>query len=312
MRGLVRLRSALTAGAVALLAPALLASCTSDTSSALPTGNNGVLRVVAAENFWGSIASQLGGKQANVTSIVSDPNTDPHDYESNPSDARLLASANFVILNGAGYDTWANQLLSAQPAPDRTVFTVADLLGKKDGDNPHFWYDPAYVFEVMSKITADYKVLEPAQSPYFSQQYSVTMRAFAPYGKLLTYIRQHFAGQPVASTESILQYLAEYLHLDLVTPYSFMRAVAEGTDPPTQSVATFVRQIQEKDFKVLVYNVQTVTPLTTSMKQQAAAQNIPVIGVSETIQPPIDTFEEWMSGELSTLVNALNAGALGS
>jgi len=97
-----------------------------------------------------------------------------------------------------------------------------------------------------------------------------------------------------------------------VTPYSFMRAVAEGTDPPTQSVATFVRQIQEKDFKVLVYNVQTVTPLTTSMKQQAAAQNIPVIGVSETIQPPIDTFEEWMSGELSTLVNALNAGALGS
>jgi zinc/manganese transport system substrate-binding protein len=105
--------------------------------------------------------------------------------------------------------------------------------------------------------------------------------------------------------------MAEYLHLDLVTPYDFMKAVAEGNDPPMNSEATFYKQIQQKAFKVLVYNVQTVTPLTTNIKESAARQNIGVIGVSETIQPPIDTFQEWMDGELSALANALNADALG-
>jgi len=270
-----------------------------------------VLQVVAAENFWGSIATQLGGAKVHVTSIVSDPNTDPHEYESSPADARLLATANYVILNGAGYDDWGDKLLSAQPESGRRVLTVADLLGKKDGDNPHFWYDPTYVFEVMSRITADYEALDPAAASYFSSRATAVEQAFAPYRQRLAYVQQHFAGAPVAATESIFQYLAQYLKLDLVTPYPFMEAVAEGNDPPASSEAAFVNQIQAKAFDVLVYNVQTVTPLTTTMKEQTAQQDIPVIGVSETIQPPIATFQDWMDGELDALINALNAKALG-
>jgi zinc/manganese transport system substrate-binding protein len=271
-----------------------------------------VLQVVAAENFWGSLASQLGGRRVHVTSIVTDPNADPHEYESNPADARLLAKADFVIVNGAGYDDWASKLLGAEPAAGRKVLTVAALLGKKDGDNPHFWYDPNYVFKVVDQISKDLESLEPSESSYFDARSKDVQDDLAPYRQRLAYIRQHFAGRPVAATESIFQYMAEYLRLDLVTPYPFMEAVAEGNDPPAADEATFEQQIRAKAFDVLVYNVQTVTPLTTGIKEQTAQQDIPVIGVSETIQPPIASFEEWMDGELDTLANALNANALGS
>jgi zinc/manganese transport system substrate-binding protein len=292
-----------------LIAPALaLGGCG---SSAAHGSGTGVLEVVAAENFWGSIASQLGGTKVHVTSIVSDPNTDPHEYESNPADARLMAGARYVVLNGAGYDDWAGKLLNAQPEAGRKVLTVATLLGKKDGDNPHFWYDPTYVFEVMNRITADYKALDPGESAYFTSQAAKVQQAFNPYRQRLAYIQQHFAGTAVASTESIFQYLAQYLQLDLITPYPFMEAVAEGNDPPASSEATFVQQIQGKAFHVLVYNVQTVTPLTTTIKEQTAQQDVPLVAVSETIQPPLATFEEWMDGELDALINALDANALG-
>jgi len=182
--------------------------------------------VVAAENTWGSIAAQLGGVHVVVTSIVSDPNADPHEYESNPADARLMASASYVIVNGAGYDNWANHLLAAQPNAGRKVLTVASLVGKREGDNPHFWYDPSYVYKVIAQITADYRNLQPAQSSYFDSRSAAFAEQLAPYRERLAYVQQQFAGTAVASTESILQYLAEYVHLDVVTPVAFMQAVS--------------------------------------------------------------------------------------
>ena len=293
-----------------LVLSTILSACAA--SSGQAGSATGVLNVVAAENFWGSLAAQLGGKQVHVTSIVTDPNADPHEYESSSADARLIATSNYVILNGAGYDDWANKLLNAQPGKGRKVFTVATLLGRKGGDNPHFWYSPTYVFQVIKQMTADFKALEPQEAGYFSAQYDMVVnRDLAPYRQRLAYIQHHFSGTPVASTESVFQYLADYLRLDVVTPYPFMKAVSEATDPPAASTATFDRQIQTKAFKVLVYNVQTVTPLTTRIKEQAAQKGIPATGVSETIQPPIASFEKWMDGELDNLINALTANALG-
>ncbi|HXQ19786.1 MAG TPA: zinc ABC transporter substrate-binding protein [Acidimicrobiales bacterium] len=281
--------------------------------ASVPAGATGheVIDVLAAENTWGSLATQLGGNRVHVVSIVSDPNADPHEYESNPADARDFAEARYVIVNGAGYDAWASQLLGAQGVSGRKVLNVARLLGKGTAANPHFWYGPGYVERVMAKITADYGALDPADRGYFTARRAAVEAAFRPERAVLTYLRTHFSGAPVASTESIFAYLAQYVHLDLVTPSAFMQAVAEGNDPPAPSVATFYQQITAKAFRVLIYNVQTVTPLTTSLKAATAQMNIPVIGVSETIQPPIDTFEQWMTGQLSALANALNAQALG-
>ena len=268
------------------------------------------LAIVAGENFWGSLVSQLAGKAGKVTSIVTDPNADPHDYESSSDDARVFATANYVVLNGAGYDTWAEKLLSGNPNPTRKVLTVADLLGKKEGDNPHFWYGPDYVTQVINQVEADLKKLDPSDSAYFDAQRAALNTAMAPYWGRLAEIKAKFAGTPVSSTESIFVYLAQYLQLDVISPPDFMKAVAEGNDPSAPSVAAFQEQLSSKQARVLVYNEQTSTAVTTNIKKLAANADIPVVGVTETVQPPDASFEQWFEGELDQLQNALNAKAL--
>jgi zinc/manganese transport system substrate-binding protein len=275
------------------------------------TSNSTKLQVVAGENFWGSLVSQLGGSKVNVLSIVSDPNADPHEYESNATDARAIATANYVILNGAGYDSWGNKLLSASPNSNRQVLTVATLLGKKDGDNPHFWYNPTYVNIVIAQMEKNLISLDPGDASYFKQQYANLQSSLAGYQDRITSIKHQFGGTKVAATEDIFAYLAQAAGLNLVSPPAFTQAVAEGNDPPTSSVVQFQQQLQSGQVKVLVYNEQTVTPLTNSIKQLAAQQNIPIVGVTETVQPPDTSFQVWMNAELIDLENALNANALG-
>ena len=279
------------------------------TSSGGRTPAGGKLRVVAAEDFWGSLVSQLGGNEVSVTNLVSDPNADPHEYESNPSVARGFALADYVVLNGAGYDAWGNKLLSAGGSDHRTVLTVAELLGKKNGDNPHFWYEPGAVNRVVAQMDADLIALRPSQKAYFEQRLHAVQASLAPYQNRLADIRQHFAGVKVAATEDIFAYVANATGLDLISPAAFTQAVAEGNDPPAASVATFQRQLQNREPAVLIYNEQTVTPLTTSVRQLAGQNGIPVVGIAE-IMPPAETFQSWMNAELTALEQALQSGTL--
>jgi zinc/manganese transport system substrate-binding protein len=269
------------------------------------------IRVVAGENFWGSLVSQLGGAHIQVQSIVSDPNADPHEYESNAKDAQAIADAGLVIVNGAGYDDWALKLIAASKSQNRMVLNVAELLGKKVGDNPHFWYSPYYVNRTVKAMYSDLLAIDPEGAAYYAQQYTALNASLGVYDTRISTIRALFAGTKVASTESIFEYLANATGLDLVSPPAFMKAVAEGNDPPAQSVVQFQNLIQSGSVKVLVYNAQTVTPLTENIKAMAAAKGIPVVAVTETIQPTDVTFQDWMNAELIFLQNALNAQALG-
>jgi zinc/manganese transport system substrate-binding protein len=270
-----------------------------------------MMQVVAGENFWGSLISQLGGTHTQVLSIVSDPNADPHEYESNSANAQAIANANLVIVNGAGYDDWALKLISASNNPNQKVLNVADLLGKKQGDNPHFWYSPYYVNETVKAMFSDLVSIDPTNTAYYTQQYASLNSSLGQYNSRISEIRHQFAGTRVASTESIFEYLANATGLDLVSPPAFMEAVAEGNDPPAQSVVQFQQLIQNGNVSVLVYNAQTVTPLTQDIKAMAAAKGIPIVAVTETIQPPDVAFQDWMNAELISLQNALNAQALG-
>jgi len=270
-----------------------------------------VLQIVAAENFWGSLVSQLGGTHVQVLSIVTDPNADPHEYESSTADAIAIANARYVIVNGAGYDDWALLIISASNTPNQKVLNVANLLGKKAGDNPHFWYSPLYVNETVRQMYSDIVSLDPANAPYYKQQYENLNVSLGVYNQQIDEIRQQFAGTEVASTESIFEYLANATGLDLVSPPAFMEAVSEGNPPSEQSTLLFQSQLQSGNVSVLVYNEQTVTALTTYMKSLAFQYNVQVVGVTETIQPSDVSFQVWMNAELITLQNALNAKALG-
>jgi len=288
-----------------IAALALVAACSPGSSGA----GGGVLNVVAGENFWGSIAGQLGGSHVKVQSVVSDPNADPHEYESSTNDARAFAEADLVVLNGAGYDDWGKRLLSANPSSRRSVLIVADLVGKKAGDNPHFWYDPAYVVKVADAITARYKAADRGDSAFYDQRRAELGAALKPYLDRIGEIRQKFTGVKVGATEDVFQYLANATGLDLVSPPEFMQAVAEGNDPPAGAVVAFQDQVSQKQVKVLVYNLQTVTAVTTNIRHQAQAQDIPVVGISETLQPESASFQDWQLAQLIALQNALASAA---
>jgi zinc/manganese transport system substrate-binding protein len=273
-----------------------------------PAGGSGTgtLQVIAGENFWGSIAAQLGGSHVSVTSIVTNPNTDPHDYESSATDARAFATADYVVLNGAGYDDWGQKLLSANPSQIRKVFTVAELLNKKAGDNEHFWYNPDWVEKVADRITADYQALDAADAGYFSQQREALRTAFKPYHDAIARIRAAHGLAPVGATESIFVYMGQALGLELISPAEFMQATSESNDPPAQTVAEFQDQISRHQIKVLVYNTQTSTPVTDNLKQLAARNNIPVVGISETAEPATAAFQDWQVKQLRELEAALS------
>jgi zinc/manganese transport system substrate-binding protein len=269
--------------------------------------SSGKLQIVAGENFWGSLVSQLGGSHVQVLSIVTDPNADPHEYESNTQDVQAVANAKYVIANGAGYDDWLLKLISASNTPNQKVLNVANLLGQSVGSNPHFWYSPYYVNETAHQMHLDIISLDPDNSAYYEQQYAYLNASLGTYNQRITKIKQHFAGTQVAATEDIFVYLANATGLDLVSLPAFMEAVAEGTDPPVQSVVQFQQQLESGTVKVLVYNSQTVTPITENMKTLATQNNVPIVGITETVQPPNALFQDWMNTELISLQNALNA-----
>jgi zinc/manganese transport system substrate-binding protein len=292
--------------ALAIALAVLLAGCgrSGAPSSASAAGR---LQVVAAENFWGSIAAQLAGSKASVTSIIVNPNTDPHSYEPTARDARTIAGAQLAIVNGIGYDEWAPKLLAASPSSGRIVLTVGDVLGLKDGANPHQWYSPASVARVVAGAVADYDRLDPADSAYFAQRERVFEgQHLARYDELRREIRARYAGVPVGYSESIFQPLGEDLHLKLLTPYSFAKAIAEGADVTARDKQTVDAQARERQIEVWVFNSQNVTPDVQRINEIARAHGIPIATVTETLSPASDSFEQWQVAELEGLARALH------
>ncbi|MFC4035968.1 metal ABC transporter solute-binding protein, Zn/Mn family [Streptomyces polygonati] len=269
-------------------------------------GSSKVIQVVAAENFWGSIAGQLGGSHVKVTSIITNPDTDPHDYEPTAADARTVATAQYAIVNGIGYDSWAAKLLAANPAPQRSVLTVGDLVGIKDGGNPHRWYSPTDVHRVIERLTADYKKADPADAAYFDAQKSTfETKTLGEYNSLIAQIKATYAGTPIGASESIVSPLADGLGLKMLTPYSFLSAISEGSDPTAQDKATIDHQIAAKQIKVYIYNSQNATPDVQQQVKAAKAKGIPVATVTETLSPAGASFQQWQVTELQGIQRAL-------
>jgi zinc/manganese transport system substrate-binding protein len=284
----------------------LLGSVACQAKSGTPNVSGGVIQVVAAENFWGSIASQVGGSHVNVTSIITNPNADPHSYEPTSQDARTVADAQYVIENGAGYDAWMADLISANPSTTRVVLDVGDVFGVPDGGNPHMWYNPSYVMAIVNKMSVDFSAIDPEDASYFAQSAQQYLNVgLQQYNSLIADIKAKYSGTPVGATESIFAYMAPALGLDLITPASYMNAVSEGTDISAADEATVEQQIDQKQIKVLVYNSQNTPPNVLTLLGLAKAQGIPTVTITETLEPATDTFQDWQSAQLQALENAL-------
>jgi zinc/manganese transport system substrate-binding protein len=289
---------------VMLLLLLTLAACGTTFQSAASSG--GPVQVVAAENFWGSIAAQVGGSHVHVTSIIVDPNADPHSYEPTAADARTVVQAQYVIVNGAGYDPWADKLLQANPVNGRKELNVGDFNGKHEGDNPHMWYNPDYVTAVANKIRDDLKALDPVDAAAFDQSAQAFLTTgLKQYHDLIAAIKAKYNGIPVGATESIFSYLAPALGLDLITPYSYLKAVSEGQDISAADEATVEQQITQKQVKVLIYNSQNTPNNIQALINRARANHIPVATITETLTPATASFQDWQSAQLQGIQSAL-------
>ncbi|HEY4018601.1 MAG TPA: zinc ABC transporter substrate-binding protein [Pseudonocardiaceae bacterium] len=306
---IVRLFRPTAVAAIATAAVALtVAGCatTPPANASNGTGSGTKINVVAAENFWGSIASQLGGDHATVSSIITNPDTDPHSYEATPADGRTMTGAQFAIINGIGYDPWAPKLLATNPNPQRTVLTVGTLVGIPDGGNPHRWYSPSNVHQVIEQITADYAKIDPADATYFQQRKATfENQTLSQYNQLISTIKAKYAGTPIGASESIVTPLADGLGLNLITPETFLSAISEGSDPTAADKATIDNQIRTKQIKVYVYNSQNSTPDVQTQVNEAKAAGIPVTTVTETLAPAGTTFQDWQVKELQGIQQAL-------
>ena len=276
------------------------------TTNQANSSSGGPVQVVAAENFWGSIASQVGGSHVQVTSIIVDPNADPHSYEPTTADARTVADAQYVIVNGAGYDPWADKLLQSNPVSGRKELNVGDFNGKHEGDNPHMWYNPAYVTAVTTRIRDDLKAIDPHDAAAFDKSAQAFLTTgLQRYHNLIAAIKARYSGTPVGATESIFSYLAPALGLNLITPYSYLKAVSEGEDISAADEAEVEHQVSQKQIKVLIYNSQNTPNNIQAVITLAKANHIPVATITETLAPANASFQDWQSTQLAGIQAAL-------
>ncbi len=269
----------------------------------------GTIRIVAAEDFYGNIAAQIAGDKANVLSIISNPNIDPHEYDATVQDGIAVAQADIVIENGLNYDTWMDKLIGASPNPSRTVIVAGTTPGVAVlPENPHVWYGISNMAAVAQAIAHALAAKDPGDEAMFAANLKAFDASLAPIAASMDAIKAAYAGTPVALTETIYRYQTGPMGLRVLTPATFERAIAEGNDPSAQDVSAVNAEIAGMQAKILIYNSQTITPVTTNIENAAIANGIPVVPVTETM-PTGDTYQSWMAGQLATLQAALAKAA---
>ena len=265
------------------------------------------VNVVAAENFYGDVASQIGGANVAVTSILSNPDDDPHLFEASPATARALAAAKIVIVNGADYDPWMEKLLAAHKSPGRREILAANLAHKKAGDNPHLWYNPATVRAVANALMVDLGVVDPAHRADYQKAGTEFLATLDPLDAKIADMRKKYTGAPVTASEPVFGYMADLLGLKMHNE-KFALAVMNNTEPSASDVAAFENDLKGHKVKVMLYNAQASEPAVARLVQIAKDEKIPVVGVSET-EPADTNYVQWMTKQLDALDKALSGPA---
>jgi zinc/manganese transport system substrate-binding protein len=264
----------------------------------------GKIGVVAAENCYGDIAKQIGGDRVDVVSIMNSPNQDPHLFETAPGVVRQLANAQVVIVNGADYDPWADKLLKAAPRSGRTVVSAAALMGKKPGDNPHLWYDPATMPMVAKAIAEAFTKADAAHAADYAARLKTTLASLDRITQRVEQMKSKYAGGTVTATEPVFGLMTDAIGLTSRNQ-RFQVAMMNDTEPSARDVAAFENDLKQNKMKVLIYNKQVSELLTERLRDIAEKAKVPVVAVTETM-PANLSFQDWVLGELDMLDKALS------
>jgi zinc/manganese transport system substrate-binding protein len=291
--------------AVALIAIIAAVALLQTKKQPLSTGDK--IQVVAAENFWGNIMAQIGGEHVAVTSIISEPGTDPHLYESGARDASRLAEADIVIANGLGYDDFMIKLLSASKSDSRQVINVADVLKADASTNPHLWYDVPRIATVAAAFEGTLAAKDPSNAKAYAANLAAFNRSLRPALTALQQIRTLQPGAPVAYTERVPEYLLAAAGLRVKTPAGFSSAIEEGNDPSPAATAEFEKLITQGKIKALIYNAQATSSVTEHIRELAEQNHVPVVGMTETMPKDASSYQAWQLDQAKALLKALES-----
>lgn len=261
------------------------------------------IEVVAAENFYGSVAKEIGGDRVSVTGILNNPDQDPHLFEVSPAVIRQVAAAQIVVYNGADYDPWIEKLLRVTAKPGRVTIVAADLVNRKPGDNPHLWYDPATMPAVARALAAALAAADPAHNDGYAARLKTFLASLAALDDKIAAIRGRYAGTVVAATEPVFGYMADALKLTMSNE-RFQLAIMNDTEPSARDVAAFEQDLMTHKVRVLFYNKQASNKVVAHLIDLARASNIPVVGVTETAPAGL-SYPEWMLQQLDETQRAL-------
>jgi zinc/manganese transport system substrate-binding protein len=291
-----------------LLLALALAGC--GASAAAPTVREGQILAVGAENEYADVISQIGGSHVVVRAVESNPNTDPHTYQADPSIAQLVGAARIVVQNGLGYDTFMNKIEAAAPSASRKVIDVQKLLGRPDSTpNPHLWYDPATMPAVARALAADLSAIDPRHAAYYAANARRFDASLSPWRAALRQFAVRFPRTPVAVTEPVGDYLLQAAGAEIVTPFGLQADIMNGVDPAPQDVALERTLLSGHRVKALLYNQQVTDSLTQSFLTEARSVHVPVVGVYETMPTPGYDYQSWMLAEVRALARAVSSGA---
>jgi zinc/manganese transport system substrate-binding protein len=305
-RGLARTaRRMALAGAVTALA-VTAAGCA---SSGANTDSATVINAIGAENEYANVLSQIGGPYVHVSSILNNPNTDPHTFEASPSVASEVSGAELIVQNGVGYDTFMNKIEAASPNPKRKVITVQNLLGlPNDTPNPHLWYSPKTMPAAAKAMAADLAALLPAHKAFFQANLVKFDKSLTPWLNAIAAFKAKYPHTPVATTEPVADYMLQAAGTDNLTPFAFQADIMNGVDPAPEDIALENGFFTQHKVKVFCYNQQVVDSLTTSIRQTALNNHVPVVGVYETMPVPGYDYQSWMLAEVNALQKAVADG----
>jgi zinc/manganese transport system substrate-binding protein len=261
------------------------------------------LAVVAAENFYGDIARQIGGDRVDVVNVMSNPDQDPHLFETTPGVVRQIANAQIVILNGADYDPWMDKLLAAAPQPGRVVINAGAVTGAKAGGNPHLWYAPVTMPAVAKAIAEAFSKADAAHASDYAARLATTLASLERISRRVADIKAKHNGQPVTATEPVFGPMANALGLTMRNQ-RFQLAMQNDTEPSARDVAAFENDLKGQKVKLLLYNSQVSEKLTDRLLAIAKTAKVPVVAVTETL-PAGMAFQDWMLGQLDAVDKAL-------
>ncbi|MGA7836072.1 MAG: zinc ABC transporter substrate-binding protein [Acidimicrobiales bacterium] len=278
-------------------------------SPASASSKPGVIIAVGAENEYANVLSQIGGKYVKVTSILNNPNTDPHTFEASASVAEVVSKAQLIVQNGVGYDGFMNTIEAASPSSSRTVIVAQDVLGlPTDTKNPHLWYDPKTMPAVAKVMAKDLEKIEPSEKTYFEANLTRFTASLQPWLNAIATFKAKYAGTKVAVTEPVADYLLQAMGAKILTPWVFQADVMNGVDPSPEDITLEDGYFTKHQVKVFCYNQQVVDALTTSVRTTALNNKVPVVGVYETMPTPGYDFQTWMEAEVAAIQAAVVSG----